>query len=197
MNNNCSTTIMADHTADEVVKFLWKSQSKTCNIDPVPQRIIKRQVDILAPFIMLLFNRSMAEGIFPEAFKNTTIISAENNRTAQLGFKEFQMVSNLSLLSKILKKVVHSQMVAHLKASDAMPKTQSAYRCHHSTEAALLKEFSDIATAVDCGHVTALCQLDQLAAFDTVDHFILLQRLEKTFSFTDLTIKQLRFYLEN
>ena len=78
-----------------------------------------------------------------------------------------------------------------------MPRTQSTYCHHHSTETALLKVFSNIATAVDCGRVKALCMLNLLGAFDTVEHSILLERLEKTFGFTDKTNKWLRSYLEN
>ena len=111
--------------------------------------------------------------------------------------KNFRPVSNLSFLSKILEQIVHGRMVAHLEATDAMPRTQSAYRRHHSTETAFLKVFNDINTAIDSGQVTALCLLDPMAAFDTVDHCILLYRLEKTLGFPGRTIERFRTYLEN
>ena len=104
-------------------------------------------------------------------------------------------VTNLLYLSKM--KVVQIQMVAHLNATNAMPKTQLAYRQFHRMDTARLKVFSDIATTIDSGHVTALCLLDLSVAFDTVDHEILLARLEKTYGFITLTIKWLWTYLEN
>ena len=87
-------------------------------------------------------------------------------------------------------------MLAHLNATNAMPSTQSAYRQFHTTETAILKDFSDIATAADSGRVKAMPLLHLSAAFDTVDHEILLPRLEKTFGFIELTVKWLRTYHE-
>ena len=63
-----------------------------------------------------------------------------------------------------------------------LPNHQSAYRQGHSTETALLKIFSDILDAADSGQVTLLGLLDLSEAFDTVDHDILLTRLQKSYS---------------
>jgi len=63
-----------------------------------------------------------------------------------------------------------------------MPKTQSAYRPFHSTEKALSKVYNDLLLAADGGgEVSALCLLDLTAAFDTVDHDLLMHGLERQF----------------
>ena len=62
-----------------------------------------------------------------------------------------------------------------------MPAHQSAYRKHHSTETALIKVYDDLLKATDNEQMSALCLLDLTAAFDTVDHELLLARLERTF----------------
>jgi len=65
-----------------------------------------------------------------------------------------------------------------------MPRLQSAYRRHHSTETALLKILSDIFAATDRQQVTLLGLLDLCAAFDCFDHDILLRRLRDKFGIT-------------
>ena len=74
---------------------------------------------------------------------------------------------------------------------------QSAYRQNHSTETALLKVHSDILSAVDNGCVVVLVLLDLTAAFDTIDHAILLSRLRHRFGVTGAALDWLRSYLAN
>ena len=64
-----------------------------------------------------------------------------------------------------------------LTAYDLYVSVQSAYRPNHSTETALLKVVNDLLLAVDSGDATVLARIDQSAAFDTIDHVILLSRL--------------------
>ena len=132
---SCHLDCFTPITKEEVVKLLRELPDKTYNIDPVLSHVIKRQADTLAPFIALVFNKSMTNGVFPDAFKNTTITPLRKKIGLDINdLKNFRPVSNLSFLLKILKKVVHGRMVAHLEATDARPRTQSAYRRHHSTD---------------------------------------------------------------
>ena len=78
-----------------------------------------------------------------------------------------------------------------------MEPLQSAYRPHHSTETALLKVKTDILKAMDNQEVACLVLLDLSAAFDTVDHKILLERLENYFGITGTTLRWIRSYLTN
>ena len=95
--------------------------------------------------------------------------------------KSFRPVSNLPFLSKLLEGVVQARLQAFLESNRLMPKTQSAYRKYHSTETAVTRVYNDLLLAADRGQVSALCLLDLTAAFDTVDHELLLLRLERQF----------------
>ena len=76
-----------------------------------------------------------------------------------------------------MERIVVRQLSEYLAASCLLPKFQSGFRRHHSTESALLRVLSDIFSATDRGEVSLLALLDVSAAFDTVDHSILLDRL--------------------
>ena len=80
--------------------------------------------------------------------------------------------------------------------SDLYCPLQSAYRRHHSTETALLKISNDIFEAVDSGNATVLVALDLSAAFETIDHSVLINRLEYTLGLWGLAIQWVKSYLE-
>ena len=86
-------------------------------------------------------------------------------------------------------------MVAHLQANSLVPRRQSANRRSHSTETALLKVTSDALLAADQGELTLLGMLDLSAAFDCVDHDILMSRLEISFGFTGSALGWICSYL--
>jgi len=77
--------------------------------------------------------------------------------------------------------MVCDQLTAFLEGNNMLPKHQSGFRARHSSETAVLKVMSDILTAADQGRVALLGLLDMSTAFDTVDHDILLRRLETSF----------------
>ena len=76
-----------------------------------------------------------------------------------------------------------------------MPVLQSAYRANHSTETAVLKVMSDLLRMIDGGDVAVLALLDLSAAFDTVDHVILLCRLQESYGIADAALNWFTSYL--
>ena len=68
-----------------------------------------------------------------------------------------------------------------LDSSGLMPARQSAYRRFHSTETTVTKVFNDLLLAADDGGISVLCLLDLTAAFNTVDHDLMLLKLEHRF----------------
>lgn len=80
-------------------------------------------------------------------------------------------------------------------ANNVFPPLQSAYRKHHSTETALLKVINDIHVNMNNQQVTLLVFLDLSSAFDTVDHDILINRIQTSFGITDTALLWLKSYL--
>ena len=72
---------------------------------------------------------------------------------------------------------------------------QSAYRRHHTTKTALIKISNDIFEAVDARKATVLVALDLSAAFDTINHSVLISTLEHTLGLGGLALEWVRSYL--
>ena len=82
---------------------------------------------------------------------------------------------------KILEKIVAKRLSAHIEEQLLSNHVPSAYKHFHSTETALLKIHNDIICNMDNGNITALTLLDLSAAFDTIDHSTLLERMHGHF----------------
>ena len=73
---------------------------------------------------------------------------------------------------------------------------QSGFRRYHSTETAVLRVLSDIYSAIDQDQVSLLALLDVSAAFDTVDHGILLERLSTSYGLSGMAYTWLESYID-
>ena len=184
--------------AVEVARLIQRLPDRQCSLDPIPARLFKELSSSLAPYISTLFNLSFTTGIFPRRFKLSYITplikkpGLDRNSTSS-----YRPISNLSIISKLLKRLVLSRLLRHLYSNNLYPPLQSAYRSNHSTETALLKVTSDLLRAADGGELSLLVLLDLSAAFDTVDHSILLQQLHSSCGLTDLAADWFRLYLSS
>ena len=100
-------------------------------------------------------------------------------------------------MSKLIEKLVLDQFFRHLDHNNLWHTFQLAYRPKHSTETGLLRVLNDLLTAPDSGFIAILTLLDLSTAFDTIDHSILLTRLDSTFGIRDLALSFFRSYLQD
>ena len=161
-----------------VRKVIGGAASKSCELDPAPTFLIKEFLEILLPFLTRLCNASLQEGRLPSS-QTTAIVTPALKKPSldPSDMKNYRPISNLSFMSKVVERIVVRQLSEYFTANSLLPKFQSGFRRHHSTESALLRVLSDIFSAMDRGEVSLLALLDVSAAFDTVDHSILLNRL--------------------
>ena len=106
-------------------------------------------------------------------------------------------MSNLSFISKVLERIVYFQFLNHITANNLIDKFQSAYKPGHSTETPLIRVVNDMFNAIDNGNLSLLTLLNLSAAFDTIDHPILLERLHTSFGIDGLPLKWVKSYLSN
>ena len=109
--------------------------------------------------------------------------------------KHYWPVSNLSFISKIIEKHVNVQMIEHDEIYDLAEDFQSAYTKFCSTETAPLRVKNDLLTATDSKGAAILVLLDLSAAFDTIDHQLLISRLDHAYGKKDDALTWMKSYL--
>ena len=121
-------------------------------------------------------NVSLEESCLPPSQKKA-MITPRNKKPGldKDDVNNYRPISNLTFISKVMEKIVAKQLIAYLASNNLMPTLQSGFRSGHSTETAILWMLSDIYSSIDQGLVALLALLDVSAAFDTVDHDILLE----------------------
>ena len=103
--------------------------------------------------------------------------------------------TGIKFISKVIEKVISWRLNEHLINNSMFDPLQSAYRDKHSTESALVKVQNDILSALDAGSSAILLMLNLSAAFDTLDHDILLSRLCNFYGITGNALDWFRSYL--
>jgi len=180
----------------EIRRVIMASPTKSCMLDPIPTFLLKEVVDDLLPFLTAMVNTSLREGYVPGSQKHAVVSPLlKKSSLDPAEMKNYRPVSNLTFTSKLVERIVTEQLVQYLNANGLMPQLQSAYRRHHSTETALLRVLSDIFAATDKQCVTLLGLLDLSAAFDCVDHTILLNRLQNVFGVDGVILEWMTSFL--
>ena len=196
-----------------VKECILNSAHKSCELDPIPSKLLIECIDSILPSLTDLFNSSLASGIFPHCFKSALVTPILKNKCLDNNdLNNYRPVSNLCLIAKILEKLVLSQVSSYLNSHNLYNTCQSAYRPGHSTETALLKVVNDLFLSLNKGNISVLALLDFSSAFDTIDHPsssrkvqlqksedkrypILVHRLHTDFGFTDTVLQWFPSYL--
>src|SRR6218665_314064 len=130
--------------------------------------------NILLPFLTLLCNTSLREGVLPSSQKRSIVIPIIKQPGLDPSVpSSYRSIANVTFISKIIEKLVASQLFDYWNMNNLLPPCQSGFHKGHSNESLLLRLLSDIYGAMDRSEVTLLALFDVSAAFDSVDHDIL------------------------
>jgi hypothetical protein len=159
---------------------------------------LKSCVDVFTPLITRLINLSFIEGSFPDQFKQAQVTPL----IKKAGLDEsdpsnYRPISNLNTIGKVIERACLVRLLPHVASTGNFSPLQSAYRKKHSTETALLKILDDLYRIVDSKKAAVLIGLDLSAAFDTIDHSILVKRLGSMFGITGVAQRWVESYLNS
>ena len=179
-----------------VKECIHNSAPKSCELDPIPSKLIIECLDYFLHSLTDLFNSSLKSNIFPQCFKSALVTSILKMRYFDHNdLNNYRPVSNLCFIAKILEKLVLSQVSSYLNSHNLYNTCQSAYHPGVSTGTALLKVVDDLFLSLDKGKISVLALLDFSPAFDTIDHPMLVHRLHTDLGFTDTVLQWFSSYL--
>ena len=184
-------------TENQTALLIKQMKSKSCELDDIPTNILKKILPHVCPLITKIVNMSLTNGDFSTKWKTAVVRPLIKKIGLELIKQNFRPVSNLAFISKIVKKAMLLQLSQHCQDFNLQPDYQSAYRPDYSYETAVLKISNDILWAFEKKSITALVAIDLSAAFDTVDHTILLQVLNAKYGIPGQALKWFDSYLSD
>ena len=181
---------------DELKKLVLNMSNKFCCLDQIPTFLLKQCVDELTPILLHIINSSVGTGSFPSGMKKAVIKPTLKKENADAdSLLNYRPVSNLSAISKLLERVVLNQLNEYIGDNDLHCPVQSGYRPHHSCETLLVRMCDDINKKIQSDNIVIVILLDLSAAFDTIDHNILLGKLLDDFGIGGNALQWMTSYL--
>ena len=165
---------------------------KTSNgsgVNCISSFFLKIDISVLAPSLVQLFNLSLSLGRFPDSWKIARVAPSFKDGATD-NKSNYRPISVLPVISRLFEKLIFDQLYDYLNRNQLIFLLQSAFRKLHSVLTCLLKSTIDWYLNIDKGNYTAAVFIDLKKAFDTVDHEILLNKL----NYYDVKGKELSWF---
>ena len=192
-NQSCHFSLQPVHP-DEISKLIKELKNTTAvGLDTIDTGIIKLIHAEIVPALTHIVNLSISSRKFPDFWKSTKIIPL-HKKGDKLNPRNYRPVAIIPIFSKILERVVFSQIIRYLSENQLLHPNHHSYRKNHNTTTALIQMYDSWVKAVDDGEISGVCLLDMSAAFDIVDHGLLLQKL-RLYGFDSSALAWVESYL--
>ena len=176
-NRNQFDFIIAHISEEEIVDIIVALKLKATGHSSIPTRFLKIVADIIAVPLCRIINLSFIQGVFPETLKTSKVIALfKGGSTEELN--NYRPISLLPIFDKIIEKIVHKQLYAFFEEHEVFFKNQFGFKKKTSTGHSLIEITEKIKESIDSGKFGCGIFIDLKKAFDTVNHEILLKKLE-------------------
>ena len=180
---------------DELRRIIVKHGVMVGPEDLLTPYLIKNHLDVLLPHFVNLVNLSLSTSSC-DGIKEAHIVPIlKSINLDKEMFNNFRPVSLLSFISKLTERVVHMRINSHLDSNSLNNNSQYGYKKHHGCDTMILKLIDDIFVAVDKKFGVVMLIIDLSAAFDTVDHRLLLNMLQFKYRITGSALAWLKSFL--
>ena len=176
-SNKASLFLNPTHE-NEVIKIVGKLPAKASSgHDNISNILLKEIIDPLAKVLVEIFNKSMTTGEFPSIMKLAEVVPLYKNKEHYLE-SNYRPISLFTTISKILEKIMYQRVYSFLQNTGQIYDNQFGFRANHSCEHAVGQAVSSIVKGLENRQHVACVLLDLSKALDTIDHKILIEKLE-------------------
>ena len=151
--------------------------NKNCGTDAIPILVWKNCCDIAASMLSKLFNYSIQEGVFPSILKRAHVIPIHKSGPRN-DISNYRPISLLPTMSKIFEKLMNCRFTHYLESNNIFANNQFGFRKERCTSDAIVEFLDHAYKAIDSKKHMIAIFLDLSKAFDTIDHTILLNKLQ-------------------
>ena len=176
---------------DNVINKLKNNSS--CGYDKISNKHIKYARSVLIKPLNLLINQCLHTGVYPSQLKKSRVKPLFKSGDKSL-FSNYRPISLLPSLSKIFERVFFYQLLAYFTNNNILCLNQFGFRPGYSIELASLRLVDHLITEMDRNRVPTNIYIDLSRAFDTLNHSILLEKLEY-YGIADNSLSLLHNYL--